>query len=229
MVCVRCGAQNPVGALLCARCRFPLALDRPETFHSSYGLRQSGRAPSTVSAQRRRSWGRIAFIVVGMFIFTLTVIFVWGFYAGSDWRAWLSTGFGVPNGSGNDSVAARDPGIGLLLNRWTESLRRHDLDSHINCYGPVLERYFRRTNVAREVVRADKRRAFLEFSSLKVRLTGVSITAQSQDRAVIEFQKSWDFERLIGKPFVGSDQERLVVIKGSAGWMITSETEVHAR
>lgn len=153
---------------------------------------------------------------------------VWKHYS------WALRGGGVPDVSNVPgrllpaSIRREHPGIALLLSRWTESVRRHDLGSHMNCYSPVLERYFNETNVPRAAVRADEERAFLLFSSLRVKLKGVRIFPESHYRAVVEFAKSWDFKRRFGKPFAGSDYERLIVVKGRAGWEIVSEREVHA-
>jgi hypothetical protein len=133
---------------------------------------------------------------------------------------------GEPSTAINQQETNDEREIRLLLNRWTESLSRHDLHEHVDCYGPVLERYFKGVNVPRDVVFADKNRAFARFSSLHVGLVDTRIKSQSADRAVVEFKKTWDFRSTAGRPFIGAAKEQLVVTKASGGWMIVSETEI---
>jgi hypothetical protein len=123
-----------------------------------------------------------------------------------------------------NSIEIQD--INQLLSRWTESLKRRDLDEQMNCYAPQLDHYFKKDNVAREVIRADKELALTRFSSLQVNLTDVQINPQAPDRAAVEFKKTWDFERTPGGPFVGQGQEKLVVARTPTGWVIVSELEM---
>jgi hypothetical protein len=124
--------------------------------------------------------------------------------------------------------ASSAQGINALLSQWTDSLRRRDLEAQINCYAPQLEHYFKKNDVSREAVRADKALALSRFSALKVNLTDVKIVQLTPDRATVEFNKSWDFERDSGKAFVGQGQEQLAVTKGPVGWVIVSELESQA-
>jgi hypothetical protein len=124
--------------------------------------------------------------------------------------------------------AADTQAINELLSEWTGSLRTRNLESQMNCYAPHLEHYFKKVDVERDVVRADKELALSRYSTLEVHLADVHITPQAADRVLVELKKTWSFARDSGAPFAGQGEEQLVVTKGSAGWVIVSELEVQA-
>ena len=62
-----------------------------------------------------------------------------------------------------------ESGIRTLLSEWTESFKEKDLARQVDCYAPVLETYFLRRKVSRDVVEADKSKAFSAIKGTRLR------------------------------------------------------------
>jgi hypothetical protein len=48
------------------------------------------------------------------------------------------------------------PDIQKFLERWQTSLLRHDLEAQVDCYAPVVEVFFRQSNVSQNESRTNK-------------------------------------------------------------------------
>jgi len=113
---------------------------------------------------------------------------------------------------------------------WGDSLKKGDLKQHMKYYAPSLDRYFKKSNVPRDSIEADKRKgldkypriAELEISDEKIEVTGRT--------AAVSLRKQWRMEG--SGTYSGAVRERLVLKQllepdnsGFQGWQITSEEE----
>jgi ketosteroid isomerase-like protein len=123
-------------------------------------------------------------------------------------------------------VAALQKEVQAALGAWAETVRRRNLDEHMNYYAEVLDVYYNATNVSRDRVRADRAAAFSKYSSLDMQLSNVNITIEpSGTRATATFDKTFDF-RSDEKSFNGSGLNRFWFAKTGGRWRITGEKDL---
>jgi len=118
--------------------------------------------------------------------------------------------------------AAKDE-VAQTLNDWTDALRAHDLNAHMNYFADTLEIYHNRRNVSVNTVRADLNRAFSRYAKLNMQLSNVNISIDSTgESAFVNLQKNWNFENYAEtKNFSGSVQQTLWLRKFGNRWLIT--------
>lgn len=128
------------------------------------------------------------------------------------------------------AVASNDSdelAIRQLLEVWIRSLHDRQLQTHVACYAPRMERYFLRTNVDREQVRRDKERFLRRFPVLnKLEISDIRVR-RAGDTAEATFLKTWDF--IGNRPFRGQVASRLLLEKIEGRWLITMEREHYVR
>jgi serine/threonine protein kinase len=118
-------------------------------------------------------------------------------------------------------------GIRALLTAWTESFKDRDLARQVDCYAPALETYFLRHRVPRDVVEADKSKAFSAIKEVRVfELSDITIELASNSNATVKFRKKWDTSLASGKTFSGEEIEQLQLANLDGGWKIASEREL---
>ena len=124
--------------------------------------------------------------------------------------------------STKDQEAIRNT-IGL----WAKSFREKDTATHVGCYAPVVETYFRRHDVAKVSLQRDKERAFADMTTVKTYdITDIRITTEPDGRLSATFHKDWDTPTIEGKPFSGSEIEKLTFANYSGEWKIVKEQEL---
>jgi hypothetical protein len=117
--------------------------------------------------------------------------------------------------------------INSLLHDWVESFRQKDVAKQVECYAPQLDIYYRKHNVSRAFVEADKSWAMARIAEIqKFELTNVNVSIDSADAATVTFDKSWDTTLTSGRRFAGSEMERLRLTIIGGGWKIKSEEEL---
>jgi hypothetical protein len=115
-------------------------------------------------------------------------------------------------------------GIDALLVKWRETLVRHDLDRHVECYAPVVYVYYNRKNVTRGAVREDRERTLSTYPEIrKYNITNVKAESITPTRAVITFDKEWDTAGK--KRFAGAERGRLTLENLDGEWKIVGEQE----
>jgi hypothetical protein len=115
-------------------------------------------------------------------------------------------------------------GIESLLHAWVDTWKREDLEGHMQCYGPVLEVYFRKHNISSNEVREDKARAFRQFTEMRVyEIDDLQVSFDTATSATAVFVKKWD--AIGSSEFSGEAQERLKLTQLNQQWLITSEEE----
>ncbi|MFL6214119.1 MAG: protein kinase domain-containing protein [Blastocatellia bacterium] len=114
-----------------------------------------------------------------------------------------------------------------MLNGWAEAMGRHDLDAYMSYYAPTLDAYYKRSNVNRADVRAEKARAFSRYATLDIQLNNVQIRAdQTDERVIVSYDKSYDFAEASGHHFTGTARSGLWLEKSGNRWLITSEKDL---
>ncbi|HKP13190.1 MAG TPA: YARHG domain-containing protein, partial [Blastocatellia bacterium] len=113
------------------------------------------------------------------------------------------------------------------LNGWVEAMGRHDLDAYISYYAATLDAYYKRSNVTRADVRADKSRAFSRYATLDIQMNNVQIKAdEAGGRAYVTYDKAYDFAEADGHHFSGTARSGLWLEKTGNRWLITSEKDL---
>ncbi|MCI0487310.1 MAG: protein kinase [Blastocatellia bacterium] len=108
---------------------------------------------------------------------------------------------------------------------WAAATRAHDLDAHISYYAPVLDTYYNRKSVSRNLVRADRERAYARYSRLDVQITNIRISVDSSGiRANATFDKTYEFSG--GGQLSGSVQQMLWFVRVGGRWRITGEKDL---
>jgi hypothetical protein len=176
---------------------------------------------------------KIAAVVVGL---ALLMSAAYGVIKLERGRAVVSDNQKVPSqGSatgGNQESIARvrsngEQGVQLLLREWTDSVKAKDLAKNVDCYAPVLETYFLKHNISRDLVEADKSRAFNATTQIKIyELSDIAIDFQSSANATVKFKKSWDTNLSSGKEFSGEEIAELGLTLLDGRWKIVSEREL---
>ena len=114
-----------------------------------------------------------------------------------------------------------------VLNGWVEAMGRHDLDTYMSYYAPALDTYYRRSNVTRADVRADKSRAFSRYVTLDIKVSNVQVRAdESGGRVYVTYDKAYDFAEAGGHHFTGTARSGLWLEKSGSRWLITSEKDL---
>jgi len=117
--------------------------------------------------------------------------------------------------------------ISSLLDDWVQSFRQKDVSKQVACYAPQVDIYYRKRNVTRAFVEADKSWAIGRLAEIrKFEVSNVKVTLDSADAATVTLDKSWDTTLTSGRRFAGSETERLRLALVDGHWKIKSEEEV---
>ena len=111
------------------------------------------------------------------------------------------------------------------LNRWRDTMISGDVNGQTDCYAPVVQVFFRRKNVPREVLRRMKRSGMASYPTVKAyQLTNIHLESLTQNWAALTFDKYWD---VYGRNhFSGSERQRLTMAKIDGLWKIIEEEEL---
>lgn len=113
-----------------------------------------------------------------------------------------------------------------VIETWRSTVVSNDLATHMQCYAPIVDRYFSWTHASNARIESDKRKSPLrsvQFDAYAV--SDVSFEALADDRARVSFRKSWDCVRPDGTRSRGHERQQLAFRKIDGRWRITSETE----
>jgi hypothetical protein len=120
-----------------------------------------------------------------------------------------------------------EQGINSLLDDWVQSFRQKDVTKQVECYAPQLDVYFRQHNLTRAFVETDKSWAFGRIAEIrKFEISNVQIYLDATNEATVTLNKTWDTTLTSGRPFAGSEVERLRLTLIDGRWKIKSEEEV---
>jgi hypothetical protein len=115
-----------------------------------------------------------------------------------------------------------------VLKEWRATMLGGDVDGQTDCYAPVVEIFFRRKNLDREVLRGMKRSGMVAWAHTDVyEISETDYQTLGDDRASATFRKHWessDANRM--KHFSGEEQERLTFARYDGEWKIVREEEL---
>ena len=113
--------------------------------------------------------------------------------------------------------------IKSVLDVWVQSMRSGDLNAQMTCYAPMLERYFRSTNVDEPTLRKSKAAWMAKWTSATFDLSEITFHELGPDRFEVEFHKEWDATG--SSHFTGASRNVLIFQRLDDAWKIVSEQE----
>ncbi len=113
--------------------------------------------------------------------------------------------------------------IKSVLDVWVQSMRSGDLNAQMTCYAPMLERYFRSTNVDEPTLRKSKAAWMAKWTSATFDLSEITFHELGSDRFEVEFHKEWDATG--SSHFTGASRNVLIFQRIDDAWKIISEQE----
>jgi len=117
--------------------------------------------------------------------------------------------------------------INTLLERWAQATRTKDVDTLVNCYAPVVERFFGARDLRTNELRKAKRDAFHVIGAVRsFDIGNISFERLRPDFAVVSFRKRWDFP---DRRFSGAERDEMELRRIGGEWKIVSEREVGQR
>jgi ketosteroid isomerase-like protein len=129
-----------------------------------------------------------------------------------------------------------DASVRDAVGAWVLAFRSKDLTALADSYAPLVEIYFRRTNVSHEEVRQYIESTFAkmvdirkyEVNDLRVGMVpgDNSSNGINYSRATATFRKTWDTLESDGKSFSGEEIEQLTFTSSPQGWKIIREEEL---
>jgi serine/threonine protein kinase len=113
-----------------------------------------------------------------------------------------------------------------VIETWRTTVISNDIPSHMQCYAPIVDRYFGWTNASNARIESDKQKTCLRCVRFEdYTVSNVSFDAIGDDRARVSLRKSWDCVRPDGSHYRGYERQQLAFRKIDGRWRITSETE----
>lgn len=127
-------------------------------------------------------------------------------------------------GENPDPSETGSAGIHGLLSRWSDALKRGDVQAAAECYVPVVTSYYGRRNVARDAVQQSIKHSLMRNGHLDIfRISDLQITPVGDSRAVVTFRKHWQTSGY--RKFAGEEQDRLSLVRTRGVWQIASEQD----
>ena len=121
--------------------------------------------------------------------------------------------------------AALKKAITTRLNLWKASIEARDINKHLQHYADRIETYYTLSDVDKDFVQTDRRRAFEKFETLKVEMVNIDITFQADDAATVTFDKAWDFRNATDFSN-GLVQQEVRLRNIENRWLIISEKDL---
>ncbi len=115
-------------------------------------------------------------------------------------------------------------GIRNAIAQWERAARSGDPNLIAACYASQLDRYFNRQNPSNDEVRRAAVQSVARYGKTAIlRISDLTLTPVSEDRAVASFRKHWQTSG--PRIFAREEQERLIFVKSEDAWKIASEEE----
>ena len=110
--------------------------------------------------------------------------------------------------------------IKSVLDVWVQSMRSGDLNAQMTCYAPMLERYFRSTNVDEPTLRKSKAAWMAKWTSATFDLSEITFHELGPDRFEVEFNKEWDATG--SSHFTGASRNVLIFQRLDDAWKMST-------
>jgi ketosteroid isomerase-like protein len=112
-----------------------------------------------------------------------------------------------------------------VVDEWKSATENLDIDTHMEQYAETVD-YYKAGRVGQARVRADKQRAYDQYSSVNIDISNLKITPdETGTKATALFDKEWTFEG-DEKSSSGKVQQQLTFSKIGDRWLITSERDL---
>lgn len=113
-----------------------------------------------------------------------------------------------------------------VIDLWVESYKGADLSTHMDCYGPTIAPYFKKSSRSNASVKQDKSGSFntTNYSKREMSVSNLVVTMTGTDSAEAVFDKAWDF--VSSSRFAGEEQQRLLFRRIGGEWKIVGEIEL---
>ncbi len=110
------------------------------------------------------------------------------------------------------------------LAQWQDAVRSGDPNQIAACYASQLDHYFNQRNSSQAEVRRAAVQSVARYGKPAIlRISDLTVTPVSENRAVASFRKHWQTNG--PRIFAGEEQERLTFVKTEEDWKIASEEE----
>lgn len=109
-----------------------------------------------------------------------------------------------------------------VLRRWRDTTISEDVDTHLQCYATVLERYFSAHSYSSSQLRADKVSIFKRYPKFtKYEISDLSLESATPSRITVSFRKEWEAVGISRSAGVVRSELTFALVKGE--WKITAE------
>ncbi len=115
--------------------------------------------------------------------------------------------------------------VSQRIDSWKSAAESLDLDEYMDNYAPKID-YYNKKGANAATVRADKQKAFDQYSSLKVTISNLSVTPDaSGEHATAIFDKQWEFSGEESYS-AGKVRQQLQLQKIDGEWLIAGEKDL---
>ncbi len=115
--------------------------------------------------------------------------------------------------------------VSQRINSWKSAAESLDLDEFMDSYAPRVD-YYNKKGAGIAAVRADKQRAFNQYSAIKVTISNLSVTPDATgERATAVFDKEWNFTGEESYS-AGKVRQQLDLRKIDGEWLIAGEKDL---
>ena len=111
------------------------------------------------------------------------------------------------------------------IDSWKTAAESLDLDEYMDNYAPKID-YYSKKGASLAAVRADKQKAFNQYSAIKVTISNLTVTPDaSGERATAVFDKEWNFTGEENYS-AGKVRQQLELRKIDEEWLIAGEKDL---
>ena len=115
--------------------------------------------------------------------------------------------------------------VSSQLSSWKSLAEARNLGAYMGKYASRID-YYSKRGASRSFVKADKRKAFKTYTSIKSKFTNINIKPSKDGKsATATFDKEWDFSGP-AKKTTGKVRTQLVFRKVKDNWLIVSERDL---
>ncbi len=132
--------------------------------------------------------------------------------------------------TGANQISTPDPeetkqNVTNAVNGWKSQAESLNLEGYMDNYASRVD-YYNKNGASKSFVRNDKQKAFSKYNSIKVQLSNMSVSPNSDGKsAVVVFDKEWNFSGADDNSS-GKVKQQLKLIKSGEKWLISSEKDL---
>ncbi len=120
---------------------------------------------------------------------------------------------------------AEEQQIAIVLHRWAEGKRNHNLEEEIDCYAPLIDRFYGQHNLSKEELKRQEQNVLSRVGTVEqFEISNLQFSRVTSEWAVVSFDKAWDFQARTR--FAGASREEFVMRPVNGQWKIWSQREI---